>query len=95
MEMTKTAYIAARIEPKLKKSAEGVLSKLGVTTTEAITIFMQQVVLRKGLPFDVRIPNTETRAAFAEIEGGGGERFEGSTKDMFARILKPGAKRKA
>ena len=93
--MTKTAYIAARIEPKLKKSAEGVLAKLGVSTTEAITIFMQQVVLRKGLPFDVRIPNAETRAAFAEIEAGGGERFDGATKDMFAGILKTGAKRKA
>ncbi len=92
--MTKSAYISTRIEPKLKKSAEGILSKLGVTTTEAITIFLQQVVLRKGLPFDVRLPSAETRAAFAEIDAGDGERFEGSTKDMFAQLLKPASKRK-
>ena len=95
MTMAKTAYIAARIEPKLKKSAEGVLHKLGVSTTDAITIFMQQVVIRKGLPFDVRIPNAETRAALAEIEAGGGERFDGTTKQVLGHILGKGRTRKA
>ena len=95
MTMAKTAYIAARIEPKLKKSAEGVLHKLGVSTTDAITIFMQQVVIRKGLPFDVRIPNAETRAALAEIEAGGGERLDGTTRQVLGHILGKGRTRKA
>jgi len=47
--MGKTAYITARIEPKLKAQAGRVLAKVGVSTTDAITMFMRQVVLHEGL----------------------------------------------
>ncbi len=59
----KTGYINARVTPTLKHDAERVLSTLGVSTTEAITMFLRQVVLNQGLPFPVRIPNAETVAA--------------------------------
>ncbi len=59
----KTGYINARVTPTLKHDAERVLSTLGVSTTEAITMFLRQVVLRQGLPFPVRIPNAATAAA--------------------------------
>ena len=85
--MGKTATITARIEPKLKRNAEGVLEKLGVNTTDAITMFLSQVVLRRGLPFEVRIPNAATRAAIAELEAGGGERSKAGTGATFRRIL--------
>ena len=58
--------IHARIDPRLKKSAELVFSKIGISTTEAISLFLKQVELHKGLPFPVAIPNAETRAAMAE-----------------------------
>ena len=60
---SKTGYINARVTPALKHDAERVLSTLGVSTTEAITMFLRQVVLNQGLPFPVRIPNAETAAA--------------------------------
>jgi len=66
--MGKTGYITARVEPKLKAQAARVLAKVGVSTTDAITMFLTQVVLNDGLPFDVRVPNTETREAIAELE---------------------------
>ena len=47
----------------LERGAERVLSTFGVSTTEAITMFLRQVVLNRGLPFSVRIPNAETLAA--------------------------------
>ena len=84
--MGKTATISARIEPKLKRNAEHVLEKLGLGTTDAITIFLSQVVLRQGLPFEVRIPNAETRSALDELGSGGGERQEGGTGEIFRRI---------
>ena len=59
----KTGYINARVTPTLKQDAERVLTTLGVSTTEAITMFLRQVVLNQGLPFPVRIPNAETVAA--------------------------------
>jgi DNA-damage-inducible protein J len=83
MDTAKTGYITARVEPKLKARAARVLANVGVSTTDAITMFLRQVVLRNGLPFDVRVPNTKTRKAIAELESGGGERFEGTTKEFF------------
>jgi DNA-damage-inducible protein J len=91
----KTAYITARIEPKLKAQAGRVLAKVGVSTTDAITMFMQQVVLHEGLPFEVRIPNARTRKAIDELEAGGGEVFRGSAGDLFDRLGKPRKNRKA
>ncbi len=64
--MSKTAVIHARVEPRLKRDAEGVLERIGLSTTEAITLFMHQVVIHKGIPFPIRIPNKETVAAFRE-----------------------------
>jgi uncharacterized protein len=56
----KTGYINTRITPALKAEAESVLERLGVSTTEAVTMFLSQVVLQQGLPFNVRIPSAET-----------------------------------
>jgi DNA-damage-inducible protein J len=90
----KTAYITARIEPKLKAQAGRVLAKVGVSTTDAITMFMRQVVLHEGLPFEVRVPNARTRKAIDELEEGGGEVFRGSTAELFDKLLKPRKTRK-
>jgi DNA-damage-inducible protein J len=86
MDMGKTGYITARIEPKLKARAARVLASVGVSTTDAITMFLRQVVLRIGFPFEVRVPNAETRKAIAELESGGGKRFEGTTNELFDHV---------
>ena len=62
----KTRMIHARIDPKLKASVELVFAQLGISTTEAIRLFLKQVELHQGLPFSVAIPNAETVAAMAE-----------------------------
>ncbi len=54
--MAKTATITTRITPELKHNAEQILSQLGMNTTQAINMFLKQVELRKGLPFDVHVP---------------------------------------
>ena len=64
--MAKTAMIRARLEPDLKRDAETVFSTLGLSPTEAITLFYKQVTLHHGLPFEVRIPNAETREALEQ-----------------------------
>jgi DNA-damage-inducible protein J len=60
--------IHARVEPKLKKSVERIFSDLGISTTEAIRLFLKQVVLHRGLPFPVAMPNAETLEAMREAE---------------------------
>ena len=68
--MSKSAVVRARIEPDLKAHAESVFRRLGVSTTQAIAIFYKQVTLRKGLPFDVAIPNATTRRTFEATDAG-------------------------
>ena len=64
--MAKTEMIRARVEPGLKREAEGYFSALGLSTTEAITLFYRQVTMHRGLPFEVRIPNDETIEALRQ-----------------------------
>ena len=90
--MPKTGYVAARVEPALKKSAQTVLRRVGLSTTEAITLFLHKVVLQRGLPFEARIPNRSTRQAIDELESGGGESFAGSNADLLSSLSR---KRKA
>ena len=85
--MSKTATITTRIEPELKRNAEHILEKLGVNTTDAITMFLSQIVLRQGLPFEVRIPNAATRAAIAVLEAGGGESFKTGTGEAIRQLM--------
>lgn len=58
------------MEPETKRKAEGVLSKLGISPTEAIRIFYRQISLRGGLPFAVEIPNARTSETLAKSRQG-------------------------
>jgi DNA-damage-inducible protein J len=66
--MTKSAIVQARLEPKLKKQAETVFAALGINASTAISMFYARVTAEKGIPFDVKIPNKETRAAIREMK---------------------------
>jgi DNA-damage-inducible protein J len=68
--MAKTEAIRARVEPKLKADAERILDEIGLDASDAIRVFYKQVVLRKGLPFDVTIPNEATRRAMRDVQKG-------------------------
>ena len=62
-----TQMIHTRHDPILKHKAELVFSALGINTTEAIRMFLTQVALKQGIPFDVKIPNKETRKAMDDL----------------------------
>lgn len=47
------SYVRARVDTKLKRDTERILDGLGLTTTEAIRLFLVQVRLQEGLPFHV------------------------------------------
>jgi DNA-damage-inducible protein J len=68
--MNKSAMIRARVDPDLKQEAESVFEALGLTTTQAITLFYQQVKWYRGLPFEVRIPNAVTPKTFKDTDAG-------------------------
>ncbi|MGR3318251.1 MAG: type II toxin-antitoxin system RelB/DinJ family antitoxin [Candidatus Anammoxibacter sp.] len=58
--MNKSATIHARIEPKIKEKAEGVLKKLGISPAEVIRLFYDQICRSGGIPFQILIPNETT-----------------------------------
>ena len=58
-------------------------------TSDLITMLLHQVVLHNGVPFDVKIPNKETRKAMADLDAGKGERFTGSAADLRRHLLSP------
>lgn len=68
--MTKSTIITARIDPELKRETEKVFDELGLSMTQAITLFFKQVKMRQGLPFAVAIPNAETRQAIDDALAG-------------------------
>ena len=53
----KSANLYARIEPEVKEQAEGILSALGIPASNAINMFYKQIILHRGLPFEVKIPS--------------------------------------
>lgn len=79
-----TVTVQVRVSPELKQEAEAVFAAIGISTAEAIRIFMQQAVNSGGLPFPptAKTPNSETMQAMTELEDGGGETFE-TTDQLF------------
>jgi DNA-damage-inducible protein J len=62
-----TSEIRSRIEPELKDEAQAVLGRVGLNISDAIRLFLRQVVATRGLPFEVReYPNATTQAAMHE-----------------------------
>jgi DNA-damage-inducible protein J len=84
--MNKSTTVRARIEPNLKREAEGMLEQLGLSATQAITLFYRQVTLRKGLPFDVVIPNATTQRAFKNTDARKDIVVCKDADDMFRRL---------
>ena len=68
--MQKVEFIQTRIDEGLKANTEKLFSRLGLTMTEAITLFLTQCELRQGLPFEVRLPSNKERL-LAAIESKG------------------------
>ena len=67
--MKKTEIVHTRISPEIKEECDYIFNKLGITTSYAITMFLNQVCLRKGIPFEIALPEKEDLVSFAENVG--------------------------
>ena len=68
--MAKTATIQARINPDLKKKAQKILNKLNLSMSEAISLYLTQVTLHRGIPFEIKIPNELTEKTLEKADKG-------------------------
>jgi len=97
--VTKSANLYARIEPEVKEKAERILSILGIPASSAINIFYKQIILQRGLPYEVKIPsarpvdistlsevefNEEVKKGYADMQA----RRTKNTEKAFADIRK-------
>lgn len=60
------AQINVRTESKIKEESAKILRRIGMTTSEAVNLFLHRVVMEKGIPFDLRIPTRKTEKALEE-----------------------------
>ena len=88
--MQRTSNVFARIEPEIKEQAEQVLSKLGIPMSNAIGLFLRQIIIQRGIPFDMKLPANEPVAINAmtsvelntELEKGYADAVSGKLYDI-------------
>ena len=83
--MTKSTNLYVRVEPGIKENAEMILNQLGIPMSNAVGMFLKQVILHRGIPFDVTLPvsqpldrsmlteeefHAELEKGYADIESG-------------------------
>lgn len=82
--MAKTANLYVRIEPELKEQAEDILNSLGISVSNAINMFYKQIVLQRGIPFELKMPQSRmldlTKMTAQEFD----EEMERAYQDMQA-----------
>jgi len=71
--MALDATVRARVDVELKQDVEKILSEIGLSTSQAITMFMKGIRRERGIPFELKIPNDETLEAMKEAKDGVGE----------------------
>ena len=87
--MSRTSNVFARVEPELKEQAESVLSKLGIPMSNAIGLFLRQIVLQRGIPFDMKLPQRKPVALGSLSEAEFNAEMEKGFADMAAGRLRP------
>ncbi len=90
--MPKTANLYARIEPEVKEKAESILSDLGIPASNAINMFYKQIILHRGIPFDVKIPLAQPVNAEVLTEEQMDRELEKGYADMLNGKTKPAKK---
>jgi len=82
----KSAIVRARVEESLKADVEVVLAKLGLSVSEAIGLYLVQIKLRRGIPFDIKVPNGVTLKTFKDTDANKDLVRCKNAKDMFDEL---------
>jgi DNA-damage-inducible protein J len=95
--MQRTSNVFARVEPEIKEQAESVLNQLGIPMSNAIGLFLRQIIIQRGIPFDVKLPaqapvaigamsaselNAELEKGYADIAAGRLHKLEDVVAEM-------------
>ena len=78
VSMARTSNVFARVEPEIKKEAEEILDQLGIPMSNAVGMFLRQIVMQKGIPFEMKLPDNTPLA------------YGGLSKEQFDREIEKG-----
>jgi DNA-damage-inducible protein J len=81
-----TTKIQARIDVRSKEQTQKILDVLGLTMSEAISLYFRQIVLRRGIPFDIEIPNELTAKVLKRSRKGRGLHKAAGVDDLFKEL---------
>ena len=62
------ATVTARVDENVKKEAEILFKKMGLNMSTAMNLFLKKCILEQGIPFELKVPNRETRKAMQETD---------------------------
>jgi len=74
--------IQVRLDKKTKSQAQKVFKVLDISMSEAIKLFLRQVALQRGIPFELKLPNEATLHAVGQLDSGKGVTFN-SADELF------------
>ena len=76
--MARTSNVFVRVEPEIKEQAENILNQLGIPMSNAVGMFLRQIVMQKGIPFEMKLPKSEMNSLYS------------LTKEQFDREISKG-----
>ena len=79
--MSLNATVRARVDDSLKFDAETIFKEIGLTTSQAINIFLKKIVSEHGIPFELKVPSDRLKIAMDEAKS-----FQGSYHDMMKNL---------
>ncbi|MCK5684684.1 type II toxin-antitoxin system RelB/DinJ family antitoxin [bacterium] len=86
--MNKSATIQARIDPEVKTRAQEVLNALQISMSEAISLFLNQVSIHRGIPFEIKLPNKLTAQTLRESDKGINIHQVNNVQELFDELNK-------
>jgi len=84
--MAKTATIQTRVDPVVKNNAQIILKKLNMSMSEAISLYLSQITLTNGIPFEIKIPNEVTAKTLEDAETGKDVHDVDSVDELFREL---------
>jgi len=78
--MRNGTYVQARIDPRIKEEARNILDELGISMSEAIVVYLKQIILQRGIPFELKLPSKDTLQAVQQLEADKGVTFDSVDK---------------
>jgi DNA-damage-inducible protein J len=84
--MAKSATIQTRVDPEIKNKAQKILKKLNISMSEAISLYLSQITLHNGIPFEIKIPNDITAKTLEDAENGKNLHKVQSVDELFQEL---------